>query len=63
MKQNIFLSKLGPNLNRWLREDIIVPLDRRFVVYPGGAGVDEDAGVDKGEEECPASSALAAATC
>ena len=31
-------------------ERIIVPLDRRIVVYPGGAGVDEDAGV---EEEVP----------
>ena len=30
-----------------LREGIIVPVDRRFVVYPGGAGVDE------GDEECP----------
>ena len=28
-------------------ERIIVPLDRHFVVYPGGAGVDEGAGVDK----------------
>ena len=37
------------------REGIIVPLDRHFVVYPGtpGAGVDEAAGIDKGEEECP----------
>ena len=34
----------------------MVPLDQRFVVYPGGAGVDEGAGV-------PASSAPAAATC
>ena len=32
------------------REGIIVPLDRRFVVYPG---VDKAAGVDEGEEECP----------
>ena len=43
-------------------EGIIVPLDRRFVVYPGaagvgeGAGVDEDAGVDKGAGVvCPGS--------
>ena len=27
------------------------------------AGVDEPARIDEGEEECPASSALAAATC
>ena len=31
-----------------LREGIIVGLDRRFVVYPGGAGVDEGAGVEDG---------------
>ena len=30
-------------------EGIIVPLDRHFVVYPGGVGVDEGAGVDKGD--------------
>ena len=30
------------------REGIIVALDRRFVVYPGGAGVDEGAGVEDG---------------
>ena len=29
-------------------ERIIVPLDRQFVVYPGGAGVDEGAGLHKG---------------
>ena len=29
-------------------ERIIVTLDRQFVVYPIGAGVDEGAGVDKG---------------
>ena len=33
-------------------ERIILPLDRQFVIYPGGAGVDEGARVDKGEE-CP----------
>ena len=32
-----------------LREGIILSLYRRFVVYPGGAGVDEGAGVDKGD--------------
>ena len=47
-----------------MRERIIVPLDRQFVIYPGGAcvdkgaGVDESAGVDEGArvdegEECP----------
>ena len=32
------------------REGIIVPLDRRFVAYPGpgGAGIDEAAGVYEG---------------
>ena len=34
------------------REHIIVPLDRLFTIYQGGAGVDEGAVVDKGEE-CP----------
>ena len=39
------------------RERIIVPLDRQFVVYHGGAGIDEGAGVDEGarvdeREEC-----------
>ena len=29
-------------------EGIIVPLDRRFVVYPGGAGVEEGVGVKEG---------------
>ena len=32
---------------RW--EGIIVPLDRRLLVYPGGAGVDKGASVDEGE--------------
>ena len=32
-----------------LGERIIVPLDRQFVVYPGGAGVDEVASVDEGD--------------
>ena len=32
-----------------LGERIIVPLDQQFVVYPGGAGVDEVAGVDEGD--------------
>ena len=31
------------------RERIIVPLDRHFIVYPGGAGVVEGASVDKGD--------------
>ena len=31
---------------RFSRERIIVPLDRQFLVYPRGAGVDEG-------EECP----------
>ena len=30
-------------------EPIIVPLDQHFVVYPEGAGVDEGAGLDKGD--------------
>ena len=30
-------------------ERIIVPLDRHFIVYPGGAGVDEGAGLDEGD--------------
>ena len=29
-----------------IREGIIVALDWRFFVYPGGAGVDEGAGVE-----------------
>ena len=33
----------------WSRERIIVPLDRHFVVYTGGAGVDEGASVDEGD--------------
>ena len=50
------------------REGIIVPLDQRFVVYPGGAGVDEGARVDKGAgvdegARVPVSSDPAAATC
>ena len=32
-----------------LRERIIVPLDRQFVVYLGNAGVDEGASVDEGD--------------
>ena len=34
-------------------EHIIVHLDRRFVLYPGVAGVDEGAGVDDVEHEVP----------
>ena len=37
-----------PNNKTYFRERIIVPLDQHFVVYPGGAGVDESAGVDEG---------------
>ena len=36
-------------MNGFIGERIIVPLDRHFVVYPGGAGVDEGAGGDKGD--------------
>ena len=36
-----------------LRERIIVHLDQCFVVYPGVAGVDEEAGVDDVEHEVP----------
>ena len=32
-----------------LREGIIVPLDRHFVVYPEGASVDKGADVDEGD--------------
>ena len=32
-----------------VRERIIIPLDRQFVVYSGGASVDEGAGVDEGD--------------
>ena len=32
-----------------LRERIIVPLDRHFVVYTGGASVDEGASLDEGD--------------
>ena len=35
--------------SRFSRERIIVPIDRHFVVYPGDAGVDEGAGLDKGD--------------
>ena len=50
------------------RKGIIVPLDRRFVVYPRVAGVDEGAGVDKGVgisegAGVPALSAPATGTC
>ena len=31
------------------RERIIVPLDQHFVIYTGGASVDEGAGVDEGD--------------
>ena len=41
-------SKLKITLKSWfLWERIIVPLDRHFVIYPGGAGVDEGAGLDE----------------
>ena len=45
INHGIVLSKL------W--ERIIVPLDRRFVVYPGVAGVDEGAGVEDVKHEVP----------
>ena len=32
-----------------MREGIILPLDQHFVVYPGGAGVDEGADVEEGD--------------
>ena len=31
-----------------IRERIIIPLDRHFVVSPGGASVDKGAGLDEG---------------
>ena len=34
------------------REGIIVALDQRFVIYPGGAGVDEGAGVEDRIKGC-----------
>ena len=46
------LSRISLNFSRFFcldfhskGEDLIVPLDRRLVVYPGAAGVDEGAGV------------------
>ena len=35
------------NKSQIKREGIIVPLDRRFVVYPRGASVDQGAGVEE----------------
>ena len=39
-------NKAQVNGDIW--EGIIVALERHFVIYPGGAGVDEGASVDKG---------------
>ena len=39
VSQHFFNSNKG--------EGILVPLDRRFVVYPGGAGVEEGSGVEE----------------
>ena len=36
-----------------IREGIIVALDRRFIVYPGVASVDEGAGVEDVKHEVP----------
>ena len=41
--------------NLW-REGIIIPLDRHFVVYPGGAGVEEGASVEEVSLAYPGSS-------
>ena len=35
--------------NLCFREHIIVPIDQHFVIYTGGAGVDESAGLDEGD--------------
>ena len=44
------LSYLAPTQVKYQprRERIIVPLDRHFVVYTGGAGLDEGAGLHEG---------------
>ena len=44
-KWNIIIAGNG----RIIGERIIVPLDRHIVIHPGGAGVDQGAGVDEGD--------------
>ena len=54
---NIYYS--SKNCGSLTGEGIIVPLYQRFVTYPGGAGVDEGATVDKGDLFYTGSSTLA----
>ena len=46
-------AALSNRISTFKREGIIIALDRRFVVYPGLAGVDEGAGLEDIEHEVP----------